>query len=163
MNTGNYMIDGDDGSHCFSPYHNSSKCELCKELEEELEKEQELDEDLENDNNDVFESEHKLPFLVAEYPLNLDTKHKWICFKVGTCEGLWRCTYTSYEILALKNKEKGNGHLNDVFQWFEMSSKRDNKTLKVKEVWNERFQNHLQKRGFKRCSAFDFEKTFKNN
>jgi hypothetical protein len=162
MNTGNYMIDGDDGSHCFSPYHDSKKCKLCKELEEELKKEQEFDEDLENDN-EVFETEHKLPFLIAEYSLNLDTKHKWICFKVGTCEGLWRCTYTSYEILAIKNKEKGNGHLNDVFQWFEMSSKRDNKTLKVKEVWNERFQNHLQKRGFKRCSAFDFEKTFKNN
>jgi hypothetical protein len=45
------MIDGDDGSHCFSPYHDSKKCKLCKELEEELKKQKEFDEDLENDNN----------------------------------------------------------------------------------------------------------------
>ncbi len=94
-----------------------------------------------------FKTKNNLPFEIAEYPFGNDG---WILFRVGTCEGLWRSTHKSYEILAIKNNAQGNGHLNDMFQWFEHSCRRDNKSLKVLEVWNDDFKNHLiNKRGFK--------------
>lgn len=70
-------------------------------------------------------------------------------FKVGTCEGLFGCTADSYYILAITNKFPGNGHLNDVFEWFEHSAKRDKKNLLVLECMNDLFYKHLlSKRGF---------------
>lgn len=34
----NYMIDGDNGAGCFSPYHNPDTCISCKTYERELKK-----------------------------------------------------------------------------------------------------------------------------
>ncbi len=107
-----------------------------------------------------FKTQNNLPFEIAEYntPFGNDG---WIAFRVGTCEGLWRSTIKSYEILAIKNNAQGNGHLNDMFQWFEHSCKRDKKTLKVLEVWNEKFKNHLiNKRSFKDLGGDNVEKKF---
>jgi len=90
-----------------------------------------------------FISSHGLDFEVAP------GRFEWSQFRVGTCKGMWRSTDTSYDILAILNEEKGNGHLEDVFEWFENSCKRDNKDLKVLEVWNKDFKKHLiDKRGF---------------
>lgn len=93
-----------------------------------------------------FISTNKLDFEVADWPYDQDYKQ----FRIGTIEGLWGVTPVSYDILAITNKEPGNGHLQDVFDWFEMSCKRDNKNLRILEVWNKKFMNHLiEKRGFK--------------
>jgi hypothetical protein len=108
-----------------------------------------------------FESKHKLPFLVAEYKQQIKDGHEWNLFKVGTCEGLFSVRGSSYYILAIENKEKNNGHFDDVLEWFENSCKRDNYNLVFLEVWNKSFMEHLiSKRGFK-TKGFDAEKNFK--
>ena len=87
----------------------------------------------------VIQTKHKLDFGVAPSPY--DNEH--MKFRVGTCEGLCGSTQDSYFILAITNKEQGNGHLDDVFEWFEYSAKRDGKNLMVLECMNERFYKHL--------------------
>jgi hypothetical protein len=91
----------------------------------------------------MFESQHKLNFEVADCTFNIDPKIDWKMFRVGTCEGMWSSNDTSYDILAISNDVKGNGNLNDVFQWFEYSCRRDNRALRILEVWNADFKNHL--------------------
>lgn len=77
-------------------------------------------------------------------------------FKVGTCYGLWGVTDETYDILVVFNREKGNGHLQDVFDWFENSCRRDKKDLRILEVWNAKFKNHLlTKRGFEKHGEED--------
>lgn len=98
----------------------------------------------------MYKTKNNLQFEACDSPYNFFIgvpKHK--LFRVGTCEGQWGDTYDSYFILSVVNSKPGNGHLNDVFEWFEMSCKRDNKNLLVLECENERFYNHLiSKRGF---------------
>lgn len=103
---------------------------------------------------------HNLPFEDAEWEANvllkvvgntnwLDDFNEFRRFKVGTCYGLWASTDITFDILAIDNKEPHNGHLNDVFEWFEASCIRENKSLRVLEVWNQGFLLHLlNKRGF---------------
>lgn len=103
----------------------------------------------------AFKTEHSLEFEIAEWPVNLndDTGHRaapWFQFRVGTCEGLWRDNGDAYEILAIINSQPHNGHLVDVFQWFEYSCKRDKKNLKVLEILNTRFEQYLLRRGFEK-------------
>lgn len=81
---------------------------------------------------------------------NAPGNHGHDVFKIGTCEGQWGCTDNCYYILSVINTSPGNGHLNDVFEWFEYSCKRDNKSLLVLEIFNIEFFYHLvSKRGFK--------------
>jgi hypothetical protein len=71
-------------------------------------------------------------------------------FIVGTCSGIYSCEGSKYVIIGIANRQPGNGHLQDVFDWFENSCKRDKKDLMVAELMNERFKKHLiEKRGFK--------------
>ncbi len=43
----------------------------------------------------------------------------------------------------------GNGHLEDVFEWFEYACIRDCKGLIIREFFNDRFYNHcIEKREF---------------
>jgi hypothetical protein len=99
----------------------------------------------------AFKTEHNLIFEVAEWPLNLDEGNPWHKFRIGTCEGLWRDGGSAYEILAIVNSTPNNGHLIDVFQWFEHSCKRDKKSLKIIELLNDDFKKHLiKKQGFKK-------------
>jgi len=87
---------------------------------------------------------HNLDFLSAE-----DEFLGTLNFKIGTCVGQWGSTWDSYYILTVINDQPGNGHFDDVLQWFEYSAKRDNKNLIVLELWNERLYFHLLiKRGF---------------
>ena len=92
----------------------------------------------------MFESEHKLDFEVAEWIFP-----NWKMFRIGTVEGLWNSTDKCYQILAISNSKPGNGHFNDVLQWFEHSCIRDHKDLRICEVWNMRLASHLVgKEGF---------------
>lgn len=84
-------------------------------------------------------------------------------FRVGTCEGLWRATPDAYEILALINREKGNGHFKETTNWFEQSCKRDGKKLRLLETFNIRlYWNSIRKHGYKRKKGtlFTLEKSF---
>lgn len=93
--------------------------------------------------NKPFKSTHNLPFECATW---IDEFSK---FRIGTIEGSWRCTKDSYDILAIINSKPGNGHLKDVFDWFEQSCRRDNKCLRVLELWNKEFKQYLiDKKGF---------------
>lgn len=90
---------------------------------------------------------HKLDFEACESPYAIFDNHKM--FRIGTCEGQWTSTKDCYVIISVLNKTPGNGHLEDVFEWFEFSCKRDNKNLLVVECMNESFYLHLlSKRGF---------------
>jgi hypothetical protein len=104
----------------------------------------------------MFTSEHKLDFEVAEW-ITRDFRR----FRIGTCEGLWRATSFSYDILAVENTELGNGHFNDVLQWFEHSATRDNRKFRILETWNTRLKHHLiEKRGFIDIGNDNLEKSF---
>ncbi|MCL2596250.1 MAG: hypothetical protein FWD66_01020 [Paludibacter sp.] len=85
---------------------------------------------------------HNLDFETALY-------FNYYRYRVGTCHGLWGVDKDYYYILAIKNEERHNGHLEDVFQWFEYSCKRDNYNLIILEIMNKDFYRHLiEKRGF---------------
>lgn len=99
-----------------------------------------------------FVTKHHLDFEAAPwtpvFPFP-DVDNYW-CFRIGTIEGLWASTETSYDILAITNKVPGNGHFEDVLQWFEHSCRRDRKKLRFLEIMNKGFKMHLiQKRGFR--------------
>lgn len=91
----------------------------------------------------VFHTDHNLDFEGAIWDAD------FIAFRVGTCHGLYGSDDKSYFIVAIQNDVQGNGHLEDVFQWFENSCRRDGKRLRVIEIMNPRFGNYLiNKRGF---------------
>ena len=105
-----------------------------------------------------FKSTHNLDFYAATWDRHPD----YTKFKVGTCHGLYTANGNTYELLAIVNDEPNNGHLQDVFDWFENSCKRDRYDLKVLELMNEDFKNHLVKqRGFKPCGKDDLIKQFR--
>lgn len=107
-----------------------------------------------------FESTHKLDFMTAPWNNPL-ADPGMAMFKVGTCDGLYQATNESYCIIAIVNDEPGNGHLDDVFEWFENSCKRDSKSLIIMEVMNQRFKAHLiNKRGFVMMDEENLIKTF---
>jgi hypothetical protein len=94
-----------------------------------------------------FSSTHKLDFLAAPHRVGM-------AFKVGTCHGLFSAEWDSYIIIAIYNDEAGNGHLDDVFEWFENSCQRDKKNLIVAAIMNEKFFTHLiTKRNFKKMDS----------
>lgn len=95
-----------------------------------------------------FTSTHDLAFMVAPWR-NAFNKGEWFLFQIGTCHGCWKPTETSYDILAVDNDKPGNGHFQDVLEWFENSCKRDKRDLRFLEVMNKRLLTHLiTKRGF---------------
>ena len=105
-----------------------------------------------------FKSTNNLSFGVAPFYDPSITK-----FEVGTCKGIYTCESTRYVIIAVTNDERGNGHLQDVFDWFENSCKRDKKDLMVAELMNERFKKHLiEKRGFVAIEGNNVIKHLKN-
>ena len=67
----------------------------------------------------------------------------------------------SYDILAVNNQEPGNGHFEDVMEWFESSCRRDGYNLRILEVWNSEFKHHLMtKRGFENYEEDNLIKKF---
>jgi len=110
----------------------------------------------------AIETTHALGFEAAPYPSFFEDE-KWNRYRVGTIEGLWNFDESNYLILSFVNSEPGNGHLDDVLEWFEYSAKRDGKSLKILSTYNARFYRHLiAKRGFKPVKGKDYDliKTF---
>lgn len=96
---------------------------------------------------------HQLDFEAAPWePLpGFPMAETYSKFRIGTCEGLWTCTKTTYDILAVTNSIPGNGHFEDVMQWFIHSCKRDKLDLRFLEIMNKDFKAHLlTKRKFKK-------------
>lgn len=92
-----------------------------------------------------FTTVHKLDFLSCPW----ERDPEWNRFKIGTCHGLWRATAFSYDILAIQNDTPGNGHFEDVMQWFEHACRREHRLFRIMQVWNEELLQHLvYKRGF---------------
>ena len=84
-------------------------------------------------------------------------------FRVGTCHGLWRVTDDAYEVLAVVNTKKGNGHFKAAMQWFERSCRRDSKLLRLCEVFNPwLYYVSVRWYGYKRRkrTLFTLEKSF---
>lgn len=89
-----------------------------------------------------------LPQLIADV---MRIKEPIVAFRVGTCEGIYTVRDNAFQIIAVQNSKPGNGHFEDVIQWFENSCKRDKKNLMFMEIMNPKFGKHLcDKRGFKR-------------
>lgn len=94
----------------------------------------------------AFKSSHNLIFEQAPYEFDPQF-HR---FRIGTCGGFWGVEGKSYVILVIINEQPGNGHLQDVFEWFERSCLREGYSLKIVEFFNEQFRRHLiDKLGFK--------------
>ena len=109
----------------------------------------------------IFESAEWKSVLAKAILGNLFNREGWQIFRIGTVEGQWRSTETAYEILSITNNEPGNGHLDDVFEWFEYSCKRDGKDLIIREFWNNDFKEHcIKKRGFKLYGENDLIKCY---
>lgn len=104
-----------------------------------------------------FRSSHNLAFEMA--PFEYDPA--FFRFRIGTCDGLWTTGDKAYIIVAVTNNEPGNGHFEDVLEWFENSAKRDGYSLRIAEFFNPRLKNHfIEKRGFKPYGINDVEKIF---
>ena len=96
-----------------------------------------------------FKSTHDLDLDIIDSSILFDVHDEYDKFRIGTCQGLFRVEKFTYDILNIDNTDIGNGHLQDVFDWFEYMCKKDNKNLRMLEVWNTRFKAHLiNKRGF---------------
>lgn len=99
--------------------------------------------------NSEFKTTHNLPFEIAKWEVGEELRSGFTRFRIGTCTGLWCSTDATYDILAIDNSDKGNGHFKDVLEWFHNSCKRDKKNFRILEVWNRKFKNHLMaKQGF---------------
>ena len=108
----------------------------------------------------TFKSKNNLAFEVADWPFSDEYK----AFRVGTCHGLWGASATTFDLLALQNDKPGNGHFDDVLEWFENSCRRDGKDLRVLELWNEQLKFHLlEQHGFEEIDKENIIKKFRNN
>lgn len=107
-----------------------------------------------------FRSTHDLPLKEEG---SWYRERAWLHWRVGSCSGLWRPKNKSIEILSIVNEHPGNGHLTDVFEWFEHKARYEEKALVIKEFFmNPGFKKHLiKKRGFKPEGKDDVIKHFK--
>lgn len=102
-------------------------------------------------------TKHKLDFEAARWPID----ERIMLFRIGTCEGQYLFVENSICILSVVNSVPGNGHLDDVFEWFEFASKKQGHSLKVLAIMNEGFKKHLiEKRGFVDVGDDNVEKYF---
>lgn len=102
-------------------------------------------------------TKHKLNFEACPWPRNPAVQ----LFRIGTCHGQWMAKELSYVIISVMNEVPGNGHLEDVFQWFEHSCKRDKKQLVMMEFFNKKFKEHcIKKRGFREFGENNLIKFF---
>ena len=103
----------------------------------------------------------------AKYGMTLEEIRKematYLVFNVGTVVGRWRQVDKYYDLLFVYNSEPGNGHFDDVLEYFEHACKRDKLDLMFSEVWNKKFGKHLRKkRGFKDKGGFAYIKSYLN-
>jgi hypothetical protein len=96
----------------------------------------------------AIDTTHHLNFLSSPWndPLGVGG---YMAFKIGTCNGLYTIKPQMLMLISVNNEERGNGHLNDVFEWFEYGAKFQSVPLSIVAFLNDRFYHHcLEKRGF---------------
>lgn len=107
--------------------------------------------------SNAVETTHNLDFEIRECRTNKyikmfnmdDDGPEWMEFRIGTCYGQWRCNPPYYQILCIINEDPGNGHLEDVFEWFYHSCRRDRMGLMIMDFFNDSFKDHcINARGF---------------
>ena len=96
----------------------------------------------------AIQTTHNLDYEQAgNWDFDADYSH----FRVGTVQGLFAFRKDSIEILGLINSQEGNGHVKDVFEWFEYSCKVNKKRhLVIQECINPRFKEMCIKNGYER-------------
>lgn len=108
-----------------------------------------------------FKSKHDLPFFTRRWYIDPN----WFEFRIGTVTGLWHYdkSIPAYCILAFKNENPGNGHFDDMFEWFSQSCIREKAPLIIQDIMNVRLYKHLvEKRGFvPYCAGDEVIKYFK--
>lgn len=98
-----------------------------------------------------FSTKNNLDFWSKNYEGVQPTgdKEDRIWFIVGTCRGMYIIDDSAYDLWAIGNSRPGNGHFDDVLQWFEFFCNRDNKDFIISRIENTKFRSHLiGKRGF---------------
>lgn len=106
-----------------------------------------------------FESTHKLEFYCRLWnnPImdilmeaGKKTPYQILEYKVGTVTGQYYINENDKEmtILSVFNHSEGNGHVRDVFEWFENTCKEYKYNLVVTELMNNDFRDMLMKNGF---------------
>lgn len=107
-----------------------------------------------------FKSTHDLPFEAAPWHGDPNV----MLFRVGTCEGQWQpFGRSSYAIISVINSNPGNGHFEDVLEWFQYSCMRDKRHLLILAVINQNLKKHLiERRGFREFGldnlVYEYEK-----
>ena len=74
----------------------------------------------------------------------------WREFIVGSVKGIYRTDdiKKEYQILAIVNTKRGNGHVGKTIDWFKKSARRDNYNLCFLEVGNPKLRAYLSGLGF---------------
>lgn len=100
----------------------------------------------------AIKTKHNLDFEACPWPRNPSI----MLFRVGSCHGQYFFDENSLYILSVVNDTPGNGHLDDVFEWFEYSARTNDKLLTILEFMNLQFKRHcIDKRGFKEIPGTD--------
>lgn len=103
-----------------------------------------------------FKSTHDLKFESRPWKLGVELSKlipgsdKIMEFKVGTCNGQWFTddNRNCFVILSIINHSPGNGHTDDIFEWFENSCKSYKYDLVVEKLMNQKFKMKLLSNGF---------------
>ena len=93
----------------------------------------------------AIKTTHDLDFEACPWPRDKSI----MLFKIGSCHGQYVFSDMGLEIISIINNTPGNGHLNDVFEWFEYAAKAQGLKLIIREFFNARFKMHcILKRGY---------------
>jgi hypothetical protein len=108
----------------------------------------------------AIQTTHNLDFGACPWPLDL-TEAGIMAYRIGTCHGIYQFDDDGISIIAIHNDTPGNGHLEDVFQWFEFSAQAQKKDLYIRRFFNPQFKQHcITKRGFREHGQDDVFKKF---
>lgn len=93
----------------------------------------------------AVDTKHHLNFEATPWPRD----NRIMAYRVGTCHGQYSFMDGSLVLISIVNESPGNGHLEDVFEWFEYAAKAQRIPLVIAEFFNYRFKKHcIEKRGF---------------
>lgn len=93
----------------------------------------------------MFKSKHNLEFVPKEDGVRPNDEIR-IRFTLGTCNGLYEDNSEFLNLFGIFNSEPGNGHFDDVLEWFEYMCKRDNKDFLITWLDNQNLRDHLLKK-----------------
>lgn len=100
----------------------------------------------------AIQTKHKLNFEACPWPKD----KRMTSFRIGTCHGLYYFDDGCLKILSINNSELHNGHLEDVFEWFEYACRTQKLKLVIQEFFNKRFKKYcIEKRGFVEIQGTD--------